>query len=401
MGAQSERVLSAPPAEKSAIWLGPQQAAALVHLAAVAPLRLVVGPHSSGKSTILAHLPRVMSETVALPVAGPQETAAGVLATLLRAAGLGGHDHSEIGQRNVLVAFFQRLSLAGKRILLCVDNVTSFAPAAWREIERLRLLRIGTTPVVGLAIAAEDEETAKLPLRALLRGNTVSTVENTFCLAAPTDKEVTRYLAWQLAKQRSAMRFSSEASRLINRLSLGRFGAINVFCQYLQLSEPGTRVVDGTTVRRSATALAALRRKTAKSQRREPKRVTSTSGGESPCNRLRVAFKDTFIREVPLSGRLMIGSADDSDLQLLGRFVSRHHALIVPTGADGSYYVADLNSEHGVSVNGKAVDRGVLGDGDVIGVGPFRIKVLLDRARSSRPVARPKDAGDTEVRHSA
>ena len=96
-----------------------------------------------------------------------------------------------------------------------------------------------------------------------------------------------------------------------------------------------------------------------------------------------MSFKDTLIREIKLSGRLMIGSAEDCDLHLLSRFVNRHHALIVPL-REGKYYVADLNSEHGLTVNGGRTVHHMLADGDVISVGPFRLKVQLNRASPSR-----------------
>lgn len=391
MGAHSESVwpptVARPQPQGNGLWIGPQQKAALAHLAAATPLKVLVGPHSSGKSTLLGHLPHAVPDAMVLPIAGPQESAASVLVTLLAAAGLGPCQHSEIGQRNLLIAFFDRLSWQSQqRIILAIDEVAGFSPAAWKEIDRLRLLKVGQAQLIELVIAASEEETPKTPLRSLLHDGSANAIEVEYCLSAPTDKEVAGYIAWKLSRQRIATRFSGEACCLINRLALGRFAAINIFCQHLLLSQPDAAVVTADMVKRSATLLAALRRKTASSPRQEPKsvrenRIERLADGSS--DRVAVSFKDTLIREIELTGRLMIGSAEDCDLHLLSRFVNRHHALIVPL-RDGKYCVADLNSEQGLTVNGRRTVHHVLADGDVISVGPFRLRVQLNQANASR-----------------
>ena len=383
MAAQSQQVPSLGGSREdnaNLIWVGPQQAAGLVRLAGEVPLRVLIGPQSSGKSTLLGHLKRVISNAVVLSVAGPQDTASSVLTALLSETSLGSAgEHTEIGQRNTLVTLFQKLTFAGKRVVLCIDNVARFSASAWKEVDRLRLLQGADRPLVELVIAANDDETSKAPLRSLLHEGATSAIEASFCLSPPTDEEVSSYLAWRLARQKIVTRFAPDACAAINRLGLGRYGAINTFCQYLLLSVPGASVIDADMVQRSAPSLAALRRRASTTPRKEPKSVGGNdvkrvSAKTGDC--LVVAFQDTVIREIRLGGRIMIGSAEDSDLHLVGRFVSRHHALIVPVQG-GTYYVADLNSEHGLAVNGKAVNCRVLCDGDVIGVGPFRLKVQL------------------------
>ena len=407
MGAHWQDVLPtqqpATAPARSDVWIGPQQAAALAHLAALMPIRVLAGPRSSGKSTILGHLPRTMPDAAVFPVAGPQESAASVLATLLAAAGLGPCQHSETGQRNLLIAFFERLSWQGKRIVLSIDNVSGFSPSAWKEIERLSLSKVGQAQLIELVVAAAEEETPRAPLRSMLHEGSANAIEIEHCLSAPADDEVASYIAWKLARQPAPVRFSDGACHLINRLALGRYVAINVFIRHLLSSRPVVPVVTEERVRESATQLAALRRKTAGSLRSAPKRVradlASPSAGADQ-NRLVVSFKDTVIREIDLTGRLMIGSAEDSDLHLLGRLVSRHHALIVPM-REGTYYVTDLNSEHGLAVNGARATHRILSDGDVIGVGPFRLIVHFGRGSAFARKSNGAQPAGSAVRRTA
>jgi pSer/pThr/pTyr-binding forkhead associated (FHA) protein len=66
-------------------------------------------------------------------------------------------------------------------------------------------------------------------------------------------------------------------------------------------------------------------------------------------------------------GRFIIGRTPDNDLQIDGRFVSRHHAQIVTSGEGSS--IEDLNSTNGIFVRGKRVRRRRLVDGDVVKIG--------------------------------
>ena len=67
--------------------------------------------------------------------------------------------------------------------------------------------------------------------------------------------------------------------------------------------------------------------------------------------------------------------------------MSRHHAVVIATPS--GHYIVDLNSKNGLTVNGEEVTNAVLGDGDVIVLGPYRLKVAIDVARRGDP--RPSD----------
>ena len=81
------RVFARPTADQ--IWLGPSQAAALSQLSRPAQIRVLVGPPSCGKTTLIGHLgPKLDPGAVLLQCRGPKDSAAGVLSSLLLAAGL-------------------------------------------------------------------------------------------------------------------------------------------------------------------------------------------------------------------------------------------------------------------------------------------------------------------------
>src|SRR5262249_17328137 len=72
-----------------------------------------------------------------------------------------------------------------------------------------------------------------------------------------------------------------------------------------------------------------------------------------------------------------MGRARGSDFCLDGKEVSALHCLIYKA-ADG-YRVRDCGSRTGTRVNGQSVKAGVLGNGDVLQIGPFSFEVRIPR----------------------
>ena len=81
------RVFARPTADQ--IWLGPDQQSALSQLSRSVRMRLLTGPTSSGKSTLLNHAAaQIAKDNVVLHCRGPKDTAVGVLSSLLLGADL-------------------------------------------------------------------------------------------------------------------------------------------------------------------------------------------------------------------------------------------------------------------------------------------------------------------------
>ena len=91
------RVFARPTADQ--IWLGPDQQSALSQLSRSVRMRLLTGPTSSGKSTLLNHAAaQIGQDNVVLHCRGPKDTAVGVLSSLLLGADLAPWELSEVEQ---------------------------------------------------------------------------------------------------------------------------------------------------------------------------------------------------------------------------------------------------------------------------------------------------------------
>lgn len=74
--------------------------------------------------------------------------------------------------------------------------------------------------------------------------------------------------------------------------------------------------------------------------------------------------------------RMMVGRADDCDLRLDSKYVSRHHAILV--NHEGNVVVEDLRSSNGIFINSKKVDRSDLRPGDTVAIGNFWLRVRYE-----------------------
>jgi len=114
-----------------------------------------------------------------------------------------------------------------------------------------------------------------------------------------------------------------------------------------------------------------------------------------------VSIDEVVIKEVQLTkDRTTLGRRPYNDIVIDNLAVSGEHAAIVLNGTD--VILEDLNSTNGTYVNGKAIKKQLLQNGDGIEVGKYKIKFVGDAVadnfdktqvvRAPRPVAAPTPA---------
>jgi len=92
-----------------------------------------------------------------------------------------------------------------------------------------------------------------------------------------------------------------------------------------------------------------------------------------------VSIDEVVIKEVQLTkDRTTLGRRPYNDIVIDNLAVSGEHAVIHMSGAD--VVLEDLNSTNGSYVNGKAIKKQALQNGDAIEVGKYKIKFVGDNA---------------------
>jgi hypothetical protein len=385
------RVFARPTADN--IWLGPTQQAALSQLSRPAQVRLLLGPGSSGKSTLLAHLAlRLDPNAVVLQCRGPKHDAVGVLASLLLSAELTSWELSEIEQRNLLTVFVQQRRSQGRRVFLIVDDVHGIKAAAWEEIERLLAVRYEKKPAIEILVAGPTSTAQHFQASedAPRDGGLLA-----YNLSNATSDDLIGYLDWRLGRFEMRDALTTVAAQVIARLSGGRYAAADVLCQMslLLLRQLNLERVDARVVRQAVAALAA--RQEAKL---EPEAVPETKDPleTPPQGHLLITKSGKIVARSTLGQRTLLGRSEHNDICLPSPYMSRHHAVIV--GTPEGYYLVDLNSVNGVVLNGQRVERAVLCDQDVLSIGPFRLKVQIpDLVTGDSPLPQAESLADTAV----
>jgi type II secretory pathway predicted ATPase ExeA len=332
----------------------------------------LVGPASSGKSTLLNHLAAQLgAEDVVLHCRGPKDSALAVLSNLLIGADLAPWELSEVEQRNLFTVFVHQRRAQGRRVVLVVDDAHTYEPAAWEEIERLMAFKVAKRGAIELLLAGPPALAQTIdPSRFGLDSKDV----DKHSLYTPGDDELASYIGWRLARFEMGDMITPEAAQMIARLSGGRYSGVDVLCQLslLLLRQLGRDCVD-EAVARQATAMLVARQ----SAKLEEKSTAEADEQPEvpPQGYLLISRDGKVFNRMTLGQRTLLGRSEHNDVWLPSPYLSRHHAAIV--GTPQGYYVVDLNSTNGLQLNGRQVERAVLCDQDVLVIGPFRMKVQI------------------------
>jgi hypothetical protein len=98
--------------------------------------------------------------------------------------------------------------------------------------------------------------------------------------------------------------------------------------------------------------------------------------------KLILSLDGLLLKEIPLAKeRTTIGRKPHNDIQIDNLAISGEHAVILTLINDS--FLEDLNSTNGTFVNGQAVKKHFLQDGDVIELGKYHLKYLAEGAQKS------------------
>ena len=114
--------------------------------------------------------------------------------------------------------------------------------------------------------------------------------------------------------------------------------------------------------------------------------------------KLVVSLDGVVIKEVQITkDKTTLGRRPYNDIVIDNLAVSGEHAVLQMVGAD--VFIEDLNSTNGTYINGKAVKKQLLANNDVVEVGKYKIKFMVEdgtdyeKTMILKPGARPPAPG--------
>lgn len=101
--------------------------------------------------------------------------------------------------------------------------------------------------------------------------------------------------------------------------------------------------------------------------------------------KLILSMDGLVLKEIAIGkDRMTIGRKPHNDIQIDNLAISGEHAVLVTIGNDS--FLEDMNSTNGTLVNGQQIKKHFLQNGDVVELGKYRLKYILDKPVYSEPV---------------
>ena len=394
MALSPAKIFGRPTADR--IWQGPAQRRAHAFLEDTIPgaIKLIIGPHACGKSIVLDRYLAGLEKKIYFRSRASWDNPSELLMALLQSVEIEPASDSDDDRREQFREYLNDERDAGNELLFVIDGAEQITSSVWLEFFRLSALECDDGYVPDLIIAGQPQayEYLKSPMA---RGwNSCQFAVHRMPPLEPLD--VCVYIKDRLnSVDLPEAVFSPAARVLMGKLSGGSFTTTNLLCQLslVLARQRGTTFVDDELVQ---AAYAQLGKGQEQAAARELP-TTRSVGGEGG---LFVSQGGRLVTQCDLDKRLLLGRADHNQICLRAPEVSRHHATIVRVGT--GYYIEDLDSVNGLTINGELSKRRKLNDRDVITIGPFQITFAAPAADAStgpRPPLRAVD--DSTVWESA
>jgi len=359
---------------------------------------IITGEIGSGKTTVLnAALQQVGPQFVTARIVHTTLTDIELLQALLSQFGIPNYRKNKVRLLDELRAFFLEQHMAGRHVVIIVDEAQHLSSLALEELRLLSCIDAHDRRIVSIVLMGQpalddvldDPSLMQLRQRTRLRQR----------LGPLNAAETAQYIRHRLevAGGNADAIFEPETFAEIYRLTSGTPRLINTLCDTALTACMVEKryTVDLQTL---ASVVEELGWRWADSDGRRERGADEPQAGEPAkpaAALLQVYCAGKLLRNVEMgSVPFSIGRGPGNQLVIDEPAVSRRHALIDAT--QGGYVIEDLNSRNGLLVNGQRHEVAVLRSGDVIGIGSVRLVFTLrdatgeDTGEHAAPAVRPE-----------
>jgi type II secretory pathway predicted ATPase ExeA len=345
---------------------------------------VITGEIGTGKTTVL---------NMALRELGPQYVAARLVHTtlseiellqaLMSEFGIANYGTKRVKLLDELRMFFLEQHLAGRHVVIIIDEAQHLSHAALEELRLLSCIDAQDRRIVSIALTGQPtmddvlDHASMAPLRQRTRLRQ---------RLRPLDvKDTAEYIKHRIsvAGGNADEIFTPAALREIHRLTLGTPRLINTLCDsVLMFCKVAQKPRVDMEMLASVVDELGWRWPEAGGRRaKDPDEQPSPDGRGRDRAMLRAYLAGRLVAKLDIENLpCRIGRGSDNDLVIHANEISRHHALI--DRADGHYIVTDLDSRNGLLVNSRRCDTAPLKSGDVITIA--HVNVIFSCEGSAR-----------------
>jgi type II secretory pathway predicted ATPase ExeA len=336
---------------------------------------VITGEIGTGKTTVL---------NMALRELGPQYVTARLIHTtlseiellqaLMSEFGIANYGTKRVKLLDELRMFFLEQHLAGRHVVIIIDEAQHLSHAALEELRLLSCIDAQDRRIVSIALTGQPtlddvlDHASMAPLRQRTRlrqrlrpldaTETAAYIKHRIAVAGGNGDEM----------------FTPGALSELHRLTLGTPRLINTLCDsVLMFCMVDKKSVVDVAVLNSVVDELGWRWPDAAGRRaRDPEEPSEHDPRGRERATLRAYSGGRLVARIDIENLpCRIGRGSDNDLVIPAHEISRHHALI--DRVDGHYIVTDLDSRNGVLVNSHRRDSATLKSGDVITIGNVNV----------------------------
>src|SRR5690606_30543174 len=366
---------------------------------------VITGEIGSGKTTLIeTFLKELEKDVVVAQINQTQVSAIEFLQGVLVQFGFSPFHMGKAELLATLNEFLVEQYANGRRVLLIVDEAQNLSNKVLEEIRLLSGVETTKEKVLRIILAGQPELNDKLNSPGLVQ--LAQRVRLRFHLTPLSLADMAAYIQHRLEVAGSQGRqiFDPEIFPLIYRYTGGIPRLVNTLCDTAMMAAfaldhdtIGTEELNAAIEElqwveyaERSLRMPSLNHSAYDSMLDEP---LPTPAPRRAVARILVGLNGQSIAERELlPGRLVIGRTPDNDLQIDSKFISRHHAQIITTGAN--CVVEDLNSTNGIHVHGKRIRRRILNDGDVVQIGQHEIIYFDARQERAREEGEAEEDGE-------
>jgi general secretion pathway protein A len=362
---------------------------------------VITGEIGAGKTTLIeTFLRELQTDAVVAQINQTQLSPTAFLQTVLVQFGFSPFNMKKPEVLATLNQFLVDQYVAGRKVLLIVDEAQNLSPRVLEEVRMLSGIETTKEKALRIILAGQPELNEKLNSPELVQ--LTQRVRLRFHLTALTQAETAAYIDHRLEVAGSQGRriFLEETHATIYKYTGGVPRLVNTLCDTCMMAAfgrdrdtVGAEDLDAAIQELQWVEFVSSTNRMRMLSMEHPQAHNAGGGNSPPVGRILLASGGKTVMERELKpGRLVIGRTADNDLQIDSKFISRHHCQIV-TQAD-SCLIEDLNSTNGIYVQSKRVRRYNLNDGDVVQVGQHEIMYIDERVPRMRSGA---EVTDTDV----
>jgi type II secretory pathway predicted ATPase ExeA len=358
---------------------------------------VITGEIGAGKTTLIeTFLRELQIDAIVAQINQTQLSPTAFLQTVLVQFGFSPFNMKKPEVLATLNQFLVDQHVAGRKVLLIVDEAQNLSPRVLEEVRMLSGIETTKEKALRIILAGQPELNDKLNSPELVQ--LAQRVRLRFHLTALSKAETAAYIDHRLEVAGSQGRriFADDTYDKIYRYTGGVPRLTNTLCDTCLMAAFGRDkdIVEMEDLDAAIQELQWVEFSSGGTNRMHLSHIdqpfAAGAGTGHTVGRILLASEGKTVLERELKpGRLVIGRTPDNDLQIDSKFISRHHCQIV-TQTD-SCLIEDLNSTNGIYVQSKRVRRYNLNDGDVVQVGQHEIMYMDERAPRSRSAA---DTGD-------